>query len=707
MSQTVKAANAHTAVTTGWSTPSNAYSTTNDSAFATAAPAKNSTIDGDFGFPAFTTADIPSHATITSVIVRATWLFTISVTGGTLGMQLRRNTGGVALGSETTASPLIATDAQQIGTGATLTDLRTANELRARIRATKGNTSTGTTAELDRVYLEVNWVETITAAAGAISPSLTMSAAGKKSISKAVGALAPSLSMPEVGRKATNAGQLGSEIIANADLTDAGVLTFPYWYAADGGEAVGSTHARVVDAGTGGYAMEVSTANNPSNQYTHTALISGHRDTHSANVVTPGVRHRWSGKFKILADTIPGSPGLPGQAVTQSIRFSKLDGTDLGTGNNVTWNLGTAHSYPEFLVTGSYVDFVYETEPPADSLNASINFNGTAPLVAVGPIFRSGAWSLKAYGAAPLLTLTPTLTLASGRLITAAAGTITLSAALSEAGKKNGRGAASLSATAALSEAGKKNGTGAASLSASATLSEAGTKKGIGALSLTTSAELTEAGRKSTSGAALLSTSAAFSEIGRKAVADAALLTTSASLSETGGKSGSSSVSILVDTTMPEAGTKLASGAGLINVSPSFAREAIKQATGASSLSLSALLSMAGENPATTQIMLSMSFAMTGVATLSFVEPTPAPGGWLPWRRRKPNFGTAVQPQIMRINSATIVQPRSRIEMSVSITPAAHFDEIVLRQPRPRSLASGRVIDEISGVVAAYLASRR
>lgn len=202
MSQTVKAANAHTVVSTGWSTPENAYSTTNDTTYATLATAKNATRSGDFGFPAFTTGDIPDHATITSVICRTTWKLTASVTGGVLGMQCRRDSTSTTLGTETTASnPIADTDASQTATGATLTDLRTANEIRARIRATKGNSSTASSGNLDRVYLEVNWTETLTGAAGTISATPSLTAAVKKAGKGAAGALTPTLGFAATGKK--------------------------------------------------------------------------------------------------------------------------------------------------------------------------------------------------------------------------------------------------------------------------------------------------------------------------------------------------------------------------------------------------------------------------------------------------------------------------------------------------------------------------
>jgi hypothetical protein len=152
-----KAANAHTTVATGWSTPTNCYSTTNDSAYAILVCPKNATASGDFGFPAFTTSDIPDGSTINSVTFYTTYGVTVATTGALVGMQARRDSTGTTLGSEITRATASMADANAVATGCTLTDLRTANELRVRARATKGNSNTASTAQIDRLYVTVDF----------------------------------------------------------------------------------------------------------------------------------------------------------------------------------------------------------------------------------------------------------------------------------------------------------------------------------------------------------------------------------------------------------------------------------------------------------------------------------------------------------------------------------------------------------------------
>jgi hypothetical protein len=153
-----KAANAHTVVATGWTDPSNAYATTGDNTYATIASAKNTTYSGDFGFPNFTSSDIPDNSTINSVTIYVEWGMTASVTGGTLGCQPRLN--GANSGTELTKTT-ITEEAQSVAFGTvTLTDLRSASSLiKARCRVTKGNSTTGMTGNLDYVYLEVDYTE--------------------------------------------------------------------------------------------------------------------------------------------------------------------------------------------------------------------------------------------------------------------------------------------------------------------------------------------------------------------------------------------------------------------------------------------------------------------------------------------------------------------------------------------------------------------
>lgn len=51
MPVTSRAANSNAVVTTGWTSPTNAYGITTDGSYATATPGKNATISTDFGFP--------------------------------------------------------------------------------------------------------------------------------------------------------------------------------------------------------------------------------------------------------------------------------------------------------------------------------------------------------------------------------------------------------------------------------------------------------------------------------------------------------------------------------------------------------------------------------------------------------------------------------------------------------------------------------
>ena len=157
MATVIRAANAHTVVIGGWVNPSNAFSTTNDGVFATAVSSRNATIDGDFGFPDFTAADIPTGSQIRSVTVTVNWGMTAAVTGGVLGVQLRN--GAVALGTETTQTITTQQTATQIVlTGVSLADLRSASTLlKARVRCTKGNTSAAMTGNLDSVSLTVSY----------------------------------------------------------------------------------------------------------------------------------------------------------------------------------------------------------------------------------------------------------------------------------------------------------------------------------------------------------------------------------------------------------------------------------------------------------------------------------------------------------------------------------------------------------------------
>jgi hypothetical protein len=154
------AANAHTVVSTGWTNPGNAY--VNNTTAATAlngSTTKNITHSGDFGFPAVSTGQIPDGSTIDAVrlVVRG-YLSASNITGGTLGIE-PHNPAGTAGGSEsTTTNATTATDlVSSFSTLPTLANLRTAGQVRARTRGTKGNSSSGLTVYAEYVWMEVDY----------------------------------------------------------------------------------------------------------------------------------------------------------------------------------------------------------------------------------------------------------------------------------------------------------------------------------------------------------------------------------------------------------------------------------------------------------------------------------------------------------------------------------------------------------------------
>lgn len=161
MPTVTKAASSHTAVATGWTNPSNAFATTGNNVYATAASVKNGTVSGRFGFPDFTSADIPDFANIDAVRIVVEWLMSASVTGGLLGCL--PEVGAAAAGTEVTKTT--TAEAQSTATytaGAiTLADLRSASSLvSALIRVTKGSTNTAMTGSLDFARIEVDYTAT-------------------------------------------------------------------------------------------------------------------------------------------------------------------------------------------------------------------------------------------------------------------------------------------------------------------------------------------------------------------------------------------------------------------------------------------------------------------------------------------------------------------------------------------------------------------
>lgn len=155
MASVDQAADRHTAVTGGWTTPTAAYATTGDNSYATAAPGKNATVDGDFGFPSLS---LPAGASIQSVVFTVEWGMTAAVTGGTLGIQGRNNNVADSAAEVTKTTTTEAQSTFTFGTLPSATDLNTAGRVVARIRCSKGNTTSAMTGNLDFVYMTVVYV---------------------------------------------------------------------------------------------------------------------------------------------------------------------------------------------------------------------------------------------------------------------------------------------------------------------------------------------------------------------------------------------------------------------------------------------------------------------------------------------------------------------------------------------------------------------
>lgn len=237
MTTQTQAADRHTVVTTGWTNPANAYATSGDNVYATATPAKNQTVDGDFGFPSL---GLPADAVVSAVRIVVEWGMTAVVTGGTLGLQGRNN--GVAdSGAEVTKTT--TAEAQSTKTFATLpsvSDLNTAGRVVGRVRCSKGNTNTAMTGNLDFVVLEVDYVRSISPTggitptgaeapvttkrvAGAITPTGTEAAQARRGLAGAitpVGNVAERPAMRTAGAVAPG-GALVTSKLASASIAGA------------------------------------------------------------------------------------------------------------------------------------------------------------------------------------------------------------------------------------------------------------------------------------------------------------------------------------------------------------------------------------------------------------------------------------------------------------------------------------------------------
>jgi len=177
-----KYANAHTAITTGYTNPTNAYADDGTN-YATAAPgAKNTEVSAYWGFPAFSTSDIPDGSTINSITVEHEFKTSTTSSIATEYIQVFVNT--EAVGSEQSNASEPATDTRldhQVTTGVTLANLRTADVVRARTRSLRGNSATAVTFSLDFVRITVDYTPS-TAHTKDLADTITFSDNNTKSI---------------------------------------------------------------------------------------------------------------------------------------------------------------------------------------------------------------------------------------------------------------------------------------------------------------------------------------------------------------------------------------------------------------------------------------------------------------------------------------------------------------------------------------------
>jgi hypothetical protein len=146
----------HTPITTGYTNPSNAYA--DDGVYATAAPAKNAEVSAYFGFPAFTTDEIPDGATINSVTTEFEYHVSTTASIATQYWQTFKGTMGLGTEQSDASEPLSdVIKTHQVTTGITLTDLRTDDYVRMRLRSVRGASNTAVTFYIDYVKITVDY----------------------------------------------------------------------------------------------------------------------------------------------------------------------------------------------------------------------------------------------------------------------------------------------------------------------------------------------------------------------------------------------------------------------------------------------------------------------------------------------------------------------------------------------------------------------
>jgi RHS repeat-associated protein len=135
----------------GWTNLGNAYAS--DNGYATAAPAKNATINGRVG--GFDFSAIPANATIDTVTVQVEWKVSTTLSNATLGSRLYVN--NVAKGTELTNAAEPTADTTQPYTVSGLTRADLVNNLEINVRASRGSSNTAVTMSLDAVSIQVGY----------------------------------------------------------------------------------------------------------------------------------------------------------------------------------------------------------------------------------------------------------------------------------------------------------------------------------------------------------------------------------------------------------------------------------------------------------------------------------------------------------------------------------------------------------------------
>ncbi len=185
-----------------------------DGLYASAAPGKNATVSGDWDFAAFTDAEIPVGATIDSALIEAQWKVSTTASVATLG--LHGLIGGVADGAETvvTTEPTVDTIAQK-AIVVTESDVKTAGQVVARVRATRGSTNTAFTATLDYVKLVVTYTAAVPKVFGQVPATAGASAtvAGRRTLRSTISASAAATATVSAARK------LRAQVTATAGAT--------------------------------------------------------------------------------------------------------------------------------------------------------------------------------------------------------------------------------------------------------------------------------------------------------------------------------------------------------------------------------------------------------------------------------------------------------------------------------------------------------